>query len=131
MQATVSCDPVQSHEIDRLARSFADAAATFLGLVESLETSRWEEPSVEDGRRIGTIAHHVALGYAIGHWRVVAAASGGRSRVSLTAAEVTSSNTKRRSETQLACECFVDQSSQARHRHLSRTEVHSLRMPTE
>ena len=67
---------MQSHEIDRLARSFADAAATFLGLVESLETSRWEEPSVEDRRPIGTIAHHVALGYAIGHWRVVAAASG-------------------------------------------------------
>jgi len=67
---------VQSLEIDRLARSFADAADTFLALVEGLEVSRWEEPSVEDGRPIGTIAHHVALGYAIGHWRVVAAASG-------------------------------------------------------
>ena len=67
---------MQSLEIDRLAQGFADAAAAFLGLIESLESSRWDEPSLEDGRPIGTIAHHVALGYAIGHWRIVAAASG-------------------------------------------------------
>ena len=65
-----------SFEIGRRARSFADAVAAFLELVESLDASQWQAPSVEDGRPIGTIAHHVALGHAIGHWRVIAAASG-------------------------------------------------------
>ena len=67
---------MSSPEIDRRARSFADAATAFLELVESLDGAQWQAPSVEDGRPIGTIAHHVALGYAIGHWRVIAAASG-------------------------------------------------------
>ena len=65
-----------SPEIARRARSFKDAATAFLELVESLDASEWQALSVEDGRPIGTIAHHVALGYAIGHWRVIAAASG-------------------------------------------------------
>ena len=67
---------MRSLEIDRLARSFADAAVAFLGLVENLGTAQWEKPTIDDGRPIGTIAHHVALGYAIGTWRIVAAQSG-------------------------------------------------------
>jgi hypothetical protein len=67
---------MSSPEIDRRARSFADAATAFLELVESLDAPQWQAPSVEDGRPIGTIAHHVALGHAIGQWRVIAAASG-------------------------------------------------------
>jgi hypothetical protein len=67
---------MSSPEIGRRARSFADAATAFLELVASLDPAQWQAPSVEDGRPIGTIAHHVALGHAIGHWRVVAAASG-------------------------------------------------------
>jgi hypothetical protein len=63
-------------EIGRRARGFADAATAFLELADSLDAAQWQAPSVEDGRPIGTIAHHVALGYAIGHWRVIAAASG-------------------------------------------------------
>lgn len=65
-----------SREVDRRAQSFAEAATAFLELVERLDASQWQAPSVEDGRPIGTIAHHVALGHAIGHWRVIAAASG-------------------------------------------------------
>ena len=65
---------MSSPEIGRRARSFADAATAFLKLVESLDGAQWQAPSVEDGRPIGTIAHHVALGHAIGHWRVIAAA---------------------------------------------------------
>lgn len=65
-----------SSEVERRARRFADAAAAFLELLESLDPSQWEMPSVEDGRPISTIAHHVAVGHAIGHWRVLAAASG-------------------------------------------------------
>src|SRR5438132_13280757 len=67
---------MSSPEIGRRARSFAGAASAFLKLVESLDGAQWHAPSVEDGRPIGTIAHHVALGHAIGHWRVIAAASG-------------------------------------------------------
>jgi len=67
---------VSAGEIDRLARSFAEAAAAFLNLVEGLDGARWQSPSKDDGRPLGTIAHHVALGHAIGHWRVIAAASG-------------------------------------------------------
>ena len=67
---------MSSPEVGRRARSFADAATSFLELVEGLDASQWQVPSVEDGRPIGTIAHHVALGHAIGHWRVIAAASG-------------------------------------------------------
>lgn len=67
---------MSSPEIGRHAQSFADAATAFLELVESLDPAHWQAPSVEDGRPIGTIAHHVALGHAIGHWRVMAAASG-------------------------------------------------------
>jgi hypothetical protein len=67
---------MSSPEIGRRARSFADAATAFLELVESLDPAQWQAPSAEDGRPIGTIAHHVALGHAIGHWRVIAAASG-------------------------------------------------------
>ncbi len=67
---------MSSPEIDRRARSFADAATAFLELVERLDAAHWQAPSVEDGRPIGTIVHHVALGHAIGHWRVIAAASG-------------------------------------------------------
>jgi hypothetical protein len=67
---------MSSPEIDRRARSFADAATAFFELVESLDAAQWQAPSVEDGRPIGTIAHHVALGHSIGHWRVIAAASG-------------------------------------------------------
>ncbi len=63
-------------EVDRRAASFATAAASFLALVESLEATQWQAASVEDGRALGTVAHHVALGHAIGHWRVIAAASG-------------------------------------------------------
>jgi hypothetical protein len=63
-------------EVVRRAASFADAAAVFLTLIEQLDRAQWHAASVEDGRPIGTIAHHVALGHAIGHWRVVAAASG-------------------------------------------------------
>ena len=63
-------------ETDRRAASFAAAAADFLTLVEKLDRPQWNAASVEDGRPIGTIAHHVALGHAIGHWRVIAAASG-------------------------------------------------------
>jgi len=63
-------------EVDRRAASFADAAGSFLALVESLDATQWDAPAVEDGRAIGTVAHHVALGYAIGQWRVIAAASG-------------------------------------------------------
>lgn len=63
-------------EVDRRARAFAEAAAAFLVLVEDLDRSRWRAPSVEDGRPLGTVAHHVALGYSIAHWRVIAAASG-------------------------------------------------------
>jgi hypothetical protein len=59
-----------------LAQRFAEAAAAFGALVDGLNDSEWRAASVEDGRPIGTIAHHVALGYAIGHWRVIAAASG-------------------------------------------------------
>ena len=68
--------PVSSPEIDRHAPGFADAATAFLKLVENLDGAQWQAPSVEDGRPIGTIAHHIALGHAIGHWRVIAAASG-------------------------------------------------------
>ena len=63
-------------EVVRRAASFADAAQAFLALIEHLDPSKWGAASVEDGRPIGTIAHHVALGHAIGHWRVIAAASG-------------------------------------------------------
>ncbi len=63
-------------EVVRRAASFAEAAAEFLALVEGLDRAQWRAASVEDGRPIGTIAHHVALGHAIGHWRVIAAASG-------------------------------------------------------
>jgi hypothetical protein len=63
-------------EVVRRAARFADAAAEFLALVEKLDRAQWRTASVEDGRPIGTIAHHVALGHAIGHWRVIAAASG-------------------------------------------------------
>lgn len=65
-----------SKEISSLAQSFADAADAFSDLVERLDDAQWRAPSIEDGRSLGTVAHHVALGYAIGHWRVVAAASG-------------------------------------------------------
>jgi hypothetical protein len=70
------CQTADVREVDRRAASFADAAASFLALVESLDARQWYGPSVEDGRAIGTVAHHVALGYAIGQWRVIAAASG-------------------------------------------------------
>jgi hypothetical protein len=63
-------------EVAALADRFAKAAASFLVLVEGLDEAHWRAPSVADGRPMGTIAHHVALGYAIGHWRVTAAASG-------------------------------------------------------
>jgi hypothetical protein len=63
-------------EIDQISRRFADAAGTFLKRVEGLSASEWRARSIDDGRPIGTIAHHVALGFAIGHWRVIAAASG-------------------------------------------------------
>jgi DinB family protein len=63
-------------EVRRRAASFAEAAAEFLALVEKLDQVQWHAASVEDGRPIGTIAHHVALGHAIGHLRVIAAASG-------------------------------------------------------
>jgi hypothetical protein len=63
-------------EVVRRAASFADAAEEFLALIEQLDPAEWGAASVEDGRPIGTIAHHVALGHAIGHWRVIAAASG-------------------------------------------------------
>jgi len=65
-----------SVEIDLRARGFADAATAFLALVEGLSVAQWHASSAEDRRPIGTIAHHVALGHAIGHWRMVAAASG-------------------------------------------------------
>src|SRR5207253_4676027 len=67
---------MSSPEIGRHARGFADAATAFLKLVESLDAAHSQALSVEDARPIGTIAHHVALGYAIGQWRVIAAASG-------------------------------------------------------
>src|SRR5437773_12123485 len=44
--------------------------------LSSHSTLRSGTPAVEDGRAIGTVAHHVAPGYAIGQWRVIAAASG-------------------------------------------------------
>jgi hypothetical protein len=67
---------MRSTDIDRRARAFTDVANAFLELVEMLDPSQWQAPSIEDGRPIGTIAHHVALGFAIGHWRVIAAGSG-------------------------------------------------------
>ena len=65
-----------SVEIDLRARSFAEAATAFLALVEGLSVAQWHAPSADDRRPIGTIAHHVALGHAIGHWRILAAATG-------------------------------------------------------
>src|SRR5438128_5285461 len=68
--------PMTTVEIDLRARSFAEAATAFLVLVEGLNLAQWHGRAADDRRTIGTIAHHVALGYAIGHWRIVAAASG-------------------------------------------------------
>lgn len=67
--------PVTSN-VELKAVQFGHAAASFWSLAERLDDVAWREHAEGDGRSLGTIVHHVAVGHAIGFMRIVAACSG-------------------------------------------------------